>query len=124
MFVVYFDPVTAHSVGHSLGLQKGLIGVINAYSSSYQTEENNVVIAHELLHTAGASDKYDLVVIATPFSALRHIRMTGLISAEKRRAVRQLHYDNSCKIIIEFEQRFWARRQAGRPPIDGGRSIS
>ena len=59
MFVLYFDPVTAHTVGHSLGLQKGLIGVINAYSSSYQTEENNVVIAHELLHTVGATDKYD-----------------------------------------------------------------
>ena len=40
-------------------MQKGLIGVINAYSSSYQTEENNVVIAHELLHTVGATDKYD-----------------------------------------------------------------
>lgn len=70
------------------------------------------------------SDSYDLVVIATPFSALRHIRMGGLIGAEKRRAVRQLHYDNSCKIIIEFEQRFWAKRRAGQRPIDGGRSIT
>jgi monoamine oxidase len=70
------------------------------------------------------SDSYDLVVIATPFSALRHIRMGGLISAEKRRAVRQLHYDNSCKIIIEFEERFWAKRRDGRQPIDGGRSIT
>jgi monoamine oxidase len=70
------------------------------------------------------SDSYDLVVIATPFSALRHIRMGGLVGAEKRRAVRQLHYDNSCKIIIEFEQCFWARRRGTHPPIDGGRSIT
>lgn len=70
------------------------------------------------------SDSYDLAVIATPFSALRHIRIAGLIGAEKRRAVRQLHYDNSCKIIIEFDQRFWARRRGGRQPIDGGRSIT
>jgi len=70
------------------------------------------------------SDRYDLAVIATPFSALRHIRMGALVGAEKRRAVRQLHYDNSCKIIIEFEQRFWMRRRDGRRPIDGGRSIT
>ena len=59
MFVLYYDPVTSQRIAHSLGLQKGLIGVVNAYSASYQTAENNVVIAHELLHTVGATDKYD-----------------------------------------------------------------
>ena len=59
MFVLYYDPVTSQRIAHSLGLQKGLIGVVNAYSASYQTAENNVVIAHELLHTLGATDKYD-----------------------------------------------------------------
>ena len=42
-----------------LGLQKGLIGVVNAYASEAQTAQNDVVIAHELLHTLGATDKYD-----------------------------------------------------------------
>jgi hypothetical protein len=59
MFVLYNDPVIAQRIGHSLGLQKGLIGVVNAYAVDYQTAENNVVIAHELLHTVGATDKYD-----------------------------------------------------------------
>lgn len=59
MFVLYYDPVTAQRIAHSLGLQKGLIGVVNAYAASYQTAENNVVITHELLHTVGATDKYD-----------------------------------------------------------------
>ena len=59
MFVLFYDPAFAQRIGHSLGLQKGLIGVVNAYASSYQTAENNIVIAHELLHTVGATDKYD-----------------------------------------------------------------
>jgi hypothetical protein len=59
MFVIYFDPAFAKHVAHSLGLQKGLIGVVNAYAADYQNAENNVVIAHELLHTVGATDKYD-----------------------------------------------------------------
>jgi hypothetical protein len=43
-----------------LGLQKGLIGVVNAFASDAQAAQNDVVIAHELLHTLGATDKYDL----------------------------------------------------------------
>jgi len=46
-------------VAHSLGLQKGLIGVVNAFASDEQAAQNNVVVAHELLHTVGATDKYD-----------------------------------------------------------------
>jgi hypothetical protein len=59
VFVQYFDPEHTERVAHSLGLQKGLIGVVNAFASARMTGQNNVVIAHELLHTVGASDKYD-----------------------------------------------------------------
>ena len=41
-------------------LSKGQIGIIHAYASRQQRRQNNVVIAHELLHTFGATDKYDL----------------------------------------------------------------
>lgn len=60
MFVVYHDPARVSRVTHSLGLQKGLIGVVNAFASDEQAAQNNIVIAHELLHTVGATDKYDL----------------------------------------------------------------
>lgn len=43
---------------HSVGLQKGLIGVVHAFSLDSQNSQNNIVIAHEILHTVGASDKY------------------------------------------------------------------
>lgn len=59
MFVQYFDPQRTDRVAHSIGLQKGLVGVVNAFASRTLAGQNNVVIAHELLHTVGASDKYD-----------------------------------------------------------------
>ncbi|PWT72223.1 MAG: hypothetical protein C5B46_07095 [Proteobacteria bacterium] len=59
IFVLYHDPERVTRVAHSLGLQKGLLGVVNAFASEGQAAENNIVIAHELLHTVGATDKYD-----------------------------------------------------------------
>lgn len=60
IFVLYHDPEQNHVLAHSLGLQKGLLGVVHAFASRRQEGSNNMVIAHELLHTVGASDKYDL----------------------------------------------------------------
>jgi hypothetical protein len=60
IFVLYHDPERTARVPHSLGLAKGLVGVVYAFASEEQSEPNNVVIAHELLHTLGATDKYDL----------------------------------------------------------------
>lgn len=59
IFVRYHDPKLRERVSHSLGLQKGLIGVVNAFAARDMSAENNVVIAHELLHTVGGTDKYD-----------------------------------------------------------------
>jgi hypothetical protein len=39
-------------------LTKGLIGVVYAFATPLMNGENDVVIAHELLHTVGATDKY------------------------------------------------------------------
>ena len=59
MFVLYHDPALTPQVPHSLGLTKGLIGVVYAFAAPDMDGSNNVVIAHELLHTVGASDKYN-----------------------------------------------------------------
>jgi hypothetical protein len=58
LFVLYHDPALTPQVPHSLGLTKGLIGVVYAFATPEMDGENAVVIAHELLHTVGASDKY------------------------------------------------------------------
>ena len=59
VFVLYHDPKLVNSLPHSLGLQRGLIGVVYAFAAPHMSESNNVVIAHEIMHTVGASDKYD-----------------------------------------------------------------
>jgi hypothetical protein len=59
IFVLYYDPQTSPTVAHSLGLKEGVIGIVHAFATRSMTQANNVVIAHELLHTLGATDKYD-----------------------------------------------------------------
>ncbi|HSZ07109.1 MAG TPA: hypothetical protein VK794_01120 [Steroidobacteraceae bacterium] len=58
IFVLYHDPALTPVVPHSLGLAKGLIGVVYAFAAPEMNGANDVVIAHELLHTLGAGDKY------------------------------------------------------------------
>jgi hypothetical protein len=59
LFLVYFDPQHTTTVAHSLGLQKGLLGIVNIFAARRQRNANKFIIAHEMLHTLGASDKYD-----------------------------------------------------------------
>jgi len=59
LFVLFHDPKITATVPHSLGITKGLIGVVYAFSAPEMSGANDVVIAHELLHTLGATDKYD-----------------------------------------------------------------
>jgi len=60
MFALYHDPATLERVPDSHGLQKGLVGVAHLFADHAMAGSNNLVIAHELLHTVGATDKYDL----------------------------------------------------------------
>lgn len=60
VFLKYYDDVDNHPVPDSLGIQNGLYAVVNAYAFKKMGAKNNVVLAHELLHTVGATDKYDL----------------------------------------------------------------
>lgn len=59
MFVIYHAAQEGEALPHSLGLEKGLIGVAHVFADSKQDETNNVVIAHEMLHLFGATDKYN-----------------------------------------------------------------
>ena len=57
--VRYFDPERNPRLPHSLGLAEARVGIVNAFADDAYRGSNHVVIAHELLHTLGASDKYD-----------------------------------------------------------------
>jgi hypothetical protein len=67
VFVLYHDPALTPTVPHSAGLAKGLIGVVHAFAVPDMNGANNVVIAHELLHTLGATDKYSFIDDAPQF---------------------------------------------------------
>jgi len=58
IFVRYHKPDFAVVLENSVGLQKGMVGIVNGYASRRHRGTNNVIIAHEFLHTLGASDKY------------------------------------------------------------------
>lgn len=59
LFVQYYDPQRHPRLEHSVGLSKGALALVKAFASRAMHAQNNVIIAHELLHTLGASDKYD-----------------------------------------------------------------
>ncbi len=60
IYLVYHSHETHKQLDHSLGIEEGFIAVAKIYAHDKFTEQNNVVISHELLHTIGATDKYDL----------------------------------------------------------------
>ena len=59
IYALLYHPTTTQRLDHSVGLQKGLIGVAKLFAVPHMTAENNVIITHELLHTLGATDKYE-----------------------------------------------------------------
>lgn len=60
LFVVYHDGTEGVALDRSTALRKGLIAVANVFAAPASDTRNSIVIAHELLHTLGATDKYSL----------------------------------------------------------------
>ena len=53
------------------------------------------------------SETADYVVCALPFSVLRHIEMVKPLSPGKEKAIRQLNYSASTKILFQVRERIW-----------------
>ncbi|KUN22590.1 MULTISPECIES: flavin monoamine oxidase family protein [Streptomyces] len=66
----------------------------------------------------------DAAVVTVPFSGLRHVQISPLMSYTKRRAITELHYDCATKVLLEFSRRWWEfdeadwKRELGR--VDPG----
>jgi hypothetical protein len=58
LFALYHDETAAQVLDRSTALQRGLIAVANVFAIPAADGSNQVVMAHELLHTLGATDKY------------------------------------------------------------------
>ena len=60
LYLNFYDPKQNRELKHSTALERGRIGSVNLFASAKQTQQNNVVLVHELLHGFGATDKYHL----------------------------------------------------------------
>ena len=60
LYLLYYDPATHSRLSHSTALNKGRIGRVNLFGDNDYAKQNLVIVAHELLHTLNATDKYDL----------------------------------------------------------------
>ncbi len=58
MFVLYHELGADSEMQVSVGMRKGMYGLVKAYSGPGMEVQNQIVIAHELLHVLGATDKY------------------------------------------------------------------
>ena len=59
-YALYYDPKKHSVLKHSTGLKKAKIAINNLFADKKYAAQNKVVILHELLHTLGATDKYEL----------------------------------------------------------------
>lgn len=60
LFALYYDSHAVEVLDRSTALQRGLIAVTKVFADRAYAGSNQVVMAHELLHTLGATDKYAL----------------------------------------------------------------
>ena len=60
LYLNFYDPKQSKELKHSTALERGRIGSVNLFASEKQSQQNNVVLLHELLHGFGATDKYNL----------------------------------------------------------------
>jgi hypothetical protein len=59
VFAVYYAGDGNRPTPDSVGLRKGLMAIAHLYADRDAAGSNQVVIAHEVLHTLGATDRYD-----------------------------------------------------------------
>ena len=62
----------------------------------------------------------DHVLVTVPFPVLRHVETLKPFSPAKQRAIRQLHYDASAKILFQCRRRFWEEDEG----IHGGGTVT
>lgn len=67
VFAIYNDAESGVVLDRSTALRKGMIAVANLFARRNLRGSNQMIVAHELLHTLGASDKYDLATTLPTF---------------------------------------------------------
>ncbi len=99
VFAVFHEPAAGVALDRSTALDQGLIAVANLFASRDARATNQIVLAHELLHTLRATDKYSAASNAPSYP-------DGYAAPEARPLLPQSK----------------AELMAGRIPLDEGRA--
>jgi monoamine oxidase len=79
------------------------------------------VTVHYKSATGKFSVRGDYAIVAIPFSVLREIEVLGTpFSRDKQRAIRELNYNASTKILFQTRHRFWQQQDG----IVGGTTVT
>jgi monoamine oxidase len=77
-----------------------------AHVTALDQDENSVTVAYRTV-AGSAALVADYALVTLPFPVLRHIETPKPFSRGKQRAIRQLYYDASAKILMQCRRRFW-----------------
>lgn len=83
-----------------------------------QTESS--VTVHYRTRAGRFAASGDFAILTVPFPVLRHVEVTPAFSRAKAKAIRQLTYDASAKIFLQFRRRFWEEDEG----IVGGTTVT
>lgn len=70
-------------------------------------QDANSVTAYYKTAAGRFTETADAMIVTIPFPVLRHIETLHPFSNAKQKAIRQLHYDASTKIVLQCRRRFW-----------------
>ncbi|GIL15259.1 MAG: amine oxidase [Chloroflexota bacterium] len=65
------------------------------------------VTVHFKTRAGRFSETGDYAILTLPFPVMRHIEVLKPFSTTKQRAIRQVHYDASTKVLLQTRRRFW-----------------
>ena len=78
------------------------------------------VTVHFKTESGRWSERADYAIVTLPFSVLRHIDVLTPFTREKQRAIRQLNYSASTKILFQVSERIWEAEDG----IFGGATVT
>ncbi len=78
------------------------------------------VAVHVRTEARRSVERADFAIVTIPFSVLRHVEVITPFSREKQRAIRQLNYHASTKILFQVRERIWETDDE----IMGGASVT
>ncbi len=83
-------------------------------------QDQDGVAIHYRTAAHRATERGDYAIVTLPFPVLRHIDAIPAFTRAKQRAIRQLHYDASAKILFQCRRRFWEDDEG----ISGGGTVT